>query len=516
MQLKALTETDIQRIHNATVRILEGTGLEVKSSELAHDIAREHGCEVNDDRILFPKQVIQKAIDQIPDRSTFTFFMPGLGTANEVNLSQGASSFGVIGNAYYVYDHEAGEARDVTEKDLPDKLLVFDSLANLKFDACNLLYHDERQGRGRGSQILLDNFGSPVKLLEHWVNSRSDLDPDQISVSFPWASREETRLISLGHMILRGSSERVVEQLKRMDQTAFSWCNPISPLRYHPDEAESIIRVARSGKEHRIAMISPEIMMGATGPVTLAGTIVQHNCEVLAGAVLAQMASPGTPVIYGNVGAPMDLRSTEISHGNIETAAFNSAVVQMADFYGMPSRITPGNTSARGTGPRAASEAAVGMFMGASAGGSIIMTSLLDSTLMISYEHLALVDELVNQIYSGTAEIATDAESLALEAIEAAAGGSNDFLQADHTYTYMKRDIYLSQYCGRIEESYEDWYEKAHGRVQEILSRKERTESPDPQVRERLQAVVGRLREDDSTWREDGPDWWKPYVIDIA
>ena len=256
--------------------------------------------------------------------------------------------------------------------------------------------------------------------------------------------------------------------------------------------------------------------MGATGPVTLAGTLVQHNCEVLAGAVLAQMASPGTPVIYGHVGAPMDLRSTEISHGNIETAVLNSAVVQMADFYGMPSRITPGNTSARATGPRAAAEAAAGMFMGAAAGGNVIMTSLLDSTLMISYEHLALVDELVNQISSGTNAITTDAESLAVEVIEAAAAGSNDFLQTEHTYTHMKRDIYLSQYCGRIEESYEDWYEKAHTRVKEILSRKERTESPDPQVRERLQAVVGRLREDDSTWRGDTQEWWKPYISDFA
>ena len=213
---------------------------------------------------------------------------------------------------------------------------------------------------------------------------------------------------------------------------------------------------------------------------------------------------------------PTDLRTTEISHGNIETAVFHSAVVQMADFYGMPSRITPGNTSARGTGPRAAAETALGMFMGAAAGGNIIMTSLLDSTLMISYEHLALVDELANQVRSGTTEIATDAESRAVEVIEAAAGGSTDFLQADHTYTYMKRDVYLSHYCGRIEESYEDWYEKAHKLVHEILSRKERTESPDPQVRERLKEVVDRLEEDDSMWREDTRHWWKSYVKDFV
>ena len=149
-------------------------------------------------------------------------------------------------------------------------------------------------------------------------------------------------------------------------------------------------------------MISPEVMLGATGPVTIAGALVQHNAEVLAGTILAQLVQPGTPVIYGCVTAPMDLRTAEISQGNFETALINAAAVQMADHYGMPSRIAPGNTSARKPGVRAAVEMTLGLYMGLAAGGNLITTGLLDSTLMVSYEHLVLMDELIGQIKSVT------------------------------------------------------------------------------------------------------------------
>ena len=48
-----------------------------------------------------------------------------------------------------------------------------------------------------------------------------------------------------------------------------------------------IVDAARNGVWNQV---SPEIMMGSAGPVTLAGALVQPNAEVLAGLVLAQLA----------------------------------------------------------------------------------------------------------------------------------------------------------------------------------------------------------------------------------
>ena len=79
-----------------------------------------------------------------------------------------------------------------------------------------------------------------------------------------------------------------------------------------------------------------------------------------------------------------------------------------SDFYRMPSRISPGNTSAKRPGVRAVTETALGIYMGIAAGGNIITTGLLDSTLMISYEHLVVLDEMINQIKRATGGIKID------------------------------------------------------------------------------------------------------------
>lgn len=516
MQLKVLAEPDIQRIHEATLEVLETTGVSFKNSPRSLQIAAENGCRIDNERIRYPREISGEYLKQLPDRNTFRFFMPHLGVADELSLSEGVSHFGIIGNPYYIYDFAARRQRDVTEEDLPKKLLVYDNLRNLKLDCANLIFHSERQGIAKKTSVYIDDKGSPVSLLRHWVRSRTGLDAGSMPISFSQASREETRLICLGHIILQGTDKHAARQLKKLEQTDFVWCNPISPLRYHHDQAAAVIRVAGSKKLFRLAMICPEVMMGASGPMTMAGTLVQHNSEVIAGTLLAQFVCPGTPVVYGCVSAPMDLRSAQISQGNFETAILNAAAVQLADYYGMPSRISPGNTSAREPGVRAAVETALGLHIGAAAGGNIITTALLDSTLMISYEHLVLVDELINQLSAAGSEIHCDAGSLALEVINAVGLGSTDFLQSSHTLEFMKRDIYFSEYCGRVEASYEDWYEKAHKRVLDILDKTDDAADMTSEQNDRLNAVIAKLEKDDVTWREDSDEWWRYYVDDFC
>ena len=79
----------------------------------------------------------------------------------------------------------------------------------------------------------------------------------------------------------------------------------------------------------------------------------------------------------------------------------------------------------------------------------------------------------------------------------------------------MKRDIYYSDYTGRTTRSYEDWYEKAHARVGQILDRQPTDERLEPAVEERLAAVEARLRADNESWRSGRSDWWEFYVQDL-
>ena len=510
MQLRVLSEDDCVRIHEATLKVLAGTGVWFKDCPEAHEVFLRAGCKVDKDgRVLFPPEVVAQAIARAPDRNGLHAFFPHLGYAQPLGVKQGEVHFGLIGNAFYLHDYQAGAARDCLETDIPDKLLILDSLPNFEYDCCNIFPASER-GLGRPVRPSYEKLDDCAVFLRRYVCGRAVPGRKKLPLSVRNCDREERLLTILGHAIIEGP---LAAEAFSQNGVSFPWVNPQSPLQYKASEAGGIINAARNGRDWN--QVSPEVMMGGTGPVTMAGALVQHNAEVLAGLVLAQFARAGSPFIYGCVSAPMDLRNAEISQGSFETALFNAAVVQIADRYGLPTRISPGNTSDRKPCARALMETAVGLYMGAAAGGNIITTGLLDSTLMISYEHLVMVDELVNQIRCITGGIATDADSLALDAIGLCGRPGGNYLDCDHTMQFMKRDVYYSDFAGRIAASFEDSYDKAHRRVKDIFARRDTNAHVDPDILVRTDAVEARLREDDKTWRTGQDGWWVPYVRDI-
>jgi trimethylamine--corrinoid protein Co-methyltransferase len=509
MQAKVLSDQEFERIKEATLTVLEKTGVEFKDSPEAQKIFSANGCRIVGDRVHFPPNVVKEGLSMVPNRETIDYYNHWLAFTGPVSLKKGDVSFGLIGNAFTIHDYEAGESRNCLETDINDKLLVLDSLPNFDYDCCNLFTASSR-GIGDPVPRPYDNGEAGPAFLRQWVCGRAVPGRKTLPFGAINTTQEERRLTTLGRAILEGVESTEVFLNRKLD---FVWCNPLSPLKIKGSEADGIIRVARSG--HGVSMISPEVMWGATGPVTLAGSLVVHNAEVLAGVLLSQFANPGSVCIYGCVSAPMDMHTTDTSHGAFETALFDAAVVQLADSYGLPSRISPGNTSQVRPSPRAYAETAMGLYLGAAAGGNIITTGLLDSTIRISYEHLVVVDELINQVRNITKPVATDADSLALEVIDRVCNGEGNFLSDEHTLENMKRDVYYSAFTGRTEDSFMDVYDRAHQKVKEILSRLDTDEHVDKEILSRLEAVEARLKEDDNTWRTGKDDWWTTYLENL-
>ena len=77
-------------------------------------------------------------------------------------------------------------------------------------------------------------------------------------------------------------------------------------------------------------------MSGASSPMTLAGTLVVHNAEILAGIVLAQLVNPGTPCMYGSSTSIFDMKHGTATVGAPEFGMLSAAVAEMAHFYEVP------------------------------------------------------------------------------------------------------------------------------------------------------------------------------------
>ena len=69
---RLLSPEEVQRIHEASLEILDQVGLEVNNPR-ARERFREHGCRVDDatERVTFPPAVIEECLKSIPPKFTF-------------------------------------------------------------------------------------------------------------------------------------------------------------------------------------------------------------------------------------------------------------------------------------------------------------------------------------------------------------------------------------------------------------------------------------------------------------
>ena len=77
----------------------------------------------------------------------------------------------------------------------------------------------------------------------------------------------------------------------------------IQPLQLVKESCEIIMESARTGLACNVLSMA---MAGGSSPVTLAGTLVDHNAEILGGLVLSQLTRKGAKFIYGSSTTAMD------------------------------------------------------------------------------------------------------------------------------------------------------------------------------------------------------------------
>ncbi len=140
--------------------------------------------------------------------------------------------------------------------------------------------------------------------------------------------------------VLKMAAAVVGGEDKLRERPIFS-CNicPTSPLQLVDHAAEVIIEGARAGIA--INMLSMA-MAGATSPITLAGTLVTHNAEVLGAIVLSQLTYKGAKVLYGSSTTIMDMRSATAPVGSPELGMINAGVAKLAQYYLLPSWVAGG------------------------------------------------------------------------------------------------------------------------------------------------------------------------------
>jgi trimethylamine--corrinoid protein Co-methyltransferase len=269
--------------------------------------------------------------------------------------------------------------------------------------------------------------------------------------------------------------------------------NTLSPLANTPEQMEALCVYAAAGAP---LFVSPQIQAGATGPVTLAGLLVQMNAEILSGLCMAQAVAPGCPVGYATTSGIMDMRQGLMPYATPESCLINIATAQMARFYHLPCRGTGGFTEANVLDMQAGFETALTTAAAALAGMDIIIGAggSLQNALGASFEKFVIDDEINGFVARLGRGIEFTPAAMALDVIRSV-GPGGQFLTADHTVEHFRRELFVPKLSNR--RAYDSWvaagsrpiHEWARARALRILQEHQ----PEPLPREveaELWAVV--------------------------
>lgn len=155
----------------------------------------------------------------------------------------------------------------------------------------------------------------------------------------------------------------------------------------HPRPPGEVVGLGSGG-----CVISPFIIGGAMGPVTVAALVAQAHAEAMTGIALAQLVRPGSPMVYGNFLTTMNLRSGAPTFGTAESTLATYAVGQLARRLGLPLRCGAHYTASKVADGQAMQESADAMSAGILAGTNYVIHAAgwLEGGLSFGYEKFAM------------------------------------------------------------------------------------------------------------------------------
>jgi trimethylamine--corrinoid protein Co-methyltransferase len=356
-------------------------------------------------------------------------------------------------------------------------------------DGCAALTRDFVTGERRGSKksdiekmALISDALDPIDIVSPTVSAQDvpplGINAHELEACFVHSSKHVVTESVTSARAARSQIEVAAavvggqEALRRRPILSNFVCT-ISPLTQDHGGIEAALTFAAAGIP---VGIYPMATTGVTSPVTLAGTMAVLNAEVISGLALLQLAYPGARVFYAGGPATIDLRSGAYIAGSPEALWLRMMVARMARFYGLPSIVGAGATSAKVPGPQAAWENVLSLLLPSLLGaGFLFGLGLLDGSNLLSYEQIVLDAEAGAFVKRLLEPVPNDDPAFALELVRGL-GPGGVYMDQAHTVKQMRKALWLPSLSDR--DGYDEWERKgqrdlvevARDRVREILA----------------------------------------------
>ena len=442
-KLELLDKPLIERILEEAFQLIEDPGVRVAPCVV--ELLRTAGITVNDGVAHIPEALARRALGRAPrefclyDRSGKPAVRYG---GDDVHFDPGSSCLNIL-------DPETQQARPAQSADLVRLAQVAEMLPQFAAQSTAMVCNDVPQEIGDWYRLLLVLWYSEKPVVTGAFSASS--------------------LHTLLELLAIESGGR--DALRRRPRAIFDVC-PSPPLNWSEFASQNMVDLARAGVPAEIVSMP---LSGATAPVTLAGSVVQHAAECISGITIHQLAGAGAPVVWGGAPAIFDMRTGKTPMGAIETAMLDVACAQVGKYLGLPTHAYMVAGDGRVIDAQVEMESGMSAVLGALAGINMISgAGMLDFLACHSIEKLVIDAEAIASAQRLIKGIEPRSKSLAV-AMFAQTGLHGDFLKLKETRELFRQEQHfpsavIDRGLPSIDDTTPGILHRARQRVEELLA----------------------------------------------
>ncbi len=432
-QYRPLSESDVEQIHATVFRILEEVGFADATEHCIETCTRVGAIYGDDERLRFPRAVIEAAMDKCCRNLTLYAQDP----KHDLNLSGSRVHFSTAGAAVMIAEPEKNEYRESTAQDLYDMARIADQCEHIHMFQRTCVLRD-----------ITDNHDMDIN------TAYNSLMGTTKHVGASWTEKKHLEdTLKMLHLIAGGE-----DKWRERPFMSISCCHVVPPMKF-TEEALGCVRTAVEGGMPVLLLSAGQ--SGATSPACLAGAVAQAWAECLGGLAYVNAIKPGAPAILGTWPFVSDLRTGAMSGGSPEQAILSSACAQMGNYYDLPTGTACGMTDSKFPDFQGGAERAYTISCAATSGANIIYESagMYASLLSTCPESLLMDNDILGAALRITRGIEVNEKTLSFEVLkDVCLGNKGHYLGASQTLEVMQTEYIYPDLGDRLSPN--EWKEQ--------------------------------------------------------
>lgn len=448
-----------QMIHDAAMEILRDVGVRVLNEE-ARQIMKDNGVRIEGELAFLTEEQVWHWVNMAPESFTLYARDP---------------KHNIIVGGDHVNPSASYGCAFIAERDGTQRPGTMDDYIK----ALKLVHANEDYDVAGG--ILVQPSDVPEETAPISMFYATLTHSDKV-ILLSTGSKENMEAIMKAGCELFGGLEGMVEKPRMI-----ALINTNSPLSLEGKMLDNLMTLVRYGQP---VILCPAAMLGATGPLSMAGTLAMGTAEDLTGICLAQMIRPGTPVVFGVQSTAADMRGVLFACSAPEGTIMQGFGRNMSRFYGLPSRGGGSQTDAPVVNAQAGYESMLTLYSAYRHGINFVMEAggVVDSVNATSFDKMLCDFEIIRQVKTAFASFEVNEETLNVEEIKEV-GHDGSYLTTDYTLDNFM-DLYSPRVGSRSGKSPTYYEDSLDAEMERLLDEYDDNKPDlDPELRDKVKAI---------------------------